>query len=290
MMDSKIDKEIFHQEMGTLIYYFSNIIELVNYDTKELLVFYVLIKKIIYNASAANLLIYEDYINEAKIVLRSAIETIILITYLSKFPDKIDEYLDDSQILRIKNNFMGYKNIKEGEICDITGHKYTKEELSLENERCFECITPTAKEKILKGIGLENFEITEDNFKQFDKYFRKVSKPQFMNYEKMHKELENFKIIGDYEFTLRDIIYSFYNDSSQITHGCFFDWHHKIDFNQKEAEYLFSYFIKVTFLLKILLKDTVDMDVNLKTKSLIPKMQEAHNNLETLIYGQILQH
>lgn len=221
MMDSKIDKEIFHQEMGTLIYYFNNIIELVNYDTKELQIFYVLIKKIISNTTAANLLIYENYINEAKMILRSAVETIILITYLSKFPDKIDEYLDDSQILKIKNNFMGYKNIKEGEICDITRQKYTKEELSLENEHCFDKITPTAKEKILKGIGLERFMITEDNFKQFDKYFTNVFRPQFMKYEKMYKELENFKIISNCEFTLREIIYNFYNDSSQVTHNTY---------------------------------------------------------------------
>ncbi len=289
-MNSKIDKEIFHQEMGTLIYYFSNIIELVNYDTKELQIFYVLIKKILSNASAANVLIYEDYINEAKIILRSAVETIILITYLSKFPNKIDEYLDDSQILKIKNNFMGYKNIKEGEICDITKHKYTKEELALENEHCFEKITPTAKQKILRGIKLEKFSITENNFKQIDNYFTNIFRPQFMKYEKMYTGLDDFKITKNYDFNLRDIIYSFYNDSSQVAHGCFFDWNHKINFNQKEAEYLFSYFIKVTLFLKVLLKDTVNIGANAETKSFILKMGKAHNNLEKLIFGQILQH
>ena len=41
-----IDTEKFYQEMGKLIYYFDKIVETVKYDSRELLVFYILIKKL----------------------------------------------------------------------------------------------------------------------------------------------------------------------------------------------------------------------------------------------------
>lgn len=71
-----IDTEKFYQEMGKLIYNFDKIVETVKYDSRELLVFYILIKKIISNATSANILICENQIDEAKIILRSSIETV----------------------------------------------------------------------------------------------------------------------------------------------------------------------------------------------------------------------
>ncbi len=55
---------------------------------RNLIVLQILIKKIISNADAANKLIFEGHIKEAKIVLRSAVESVILITYLSQFQKK----------------------------------------------------------------------------------------------------------------------------------------------------------------------------------------------------------
>ena len=80
-----------------------------------LVVYLTLIKKIISNADAANKLIFEGHIKEAKIILRSAVESVILITYLSQFLEKIEDYLDEAQILKIKNNFIIYKNMRDGE-------------------------------------------------------------------------------------------------------------------------------------------------------------------------------
>ena len=98
--------------MENLIYFFDQIINTINFDSKNLIVLQILIKKIISNADAANKLIFEGHIKEAKIVLRSAVESVILITYLSQFPEKIDDYLDEAQILKIKNNFIIYKNMR----------------------------------------------------------------------------------------------------------------------------------------------------------------------------------
>lgn len=285
-----IDTEKFYQEMGKLIYNFDKIVETVKYDSRELLVFYILIKKIISNATSANILICENQINEAKIILRSAIETVILITYLSRFPNKINDYLDEAQILKIKNNFIVFKSLKDGEPIYIEGNTCSKKELLVENKKCFDTIQDSAKFKILNATKLKEFIITEENFNKIDKFFKNF-KPEFMRYEQMYKELDNtgFRLNDVFEYSLRDIVFGFYNDSSQVTHGCFLDWNHKPKFNQKEAEYMFHFFTKVTLFLKVLLKGIVNFNTTNSMQYLL-EMKQATENLEKLIYGTKLKH
>lgn len=282
--------ETFHQEMGKIIFYFNQCVESVQYDSKEKLVFYVLIKKIISNATSANILIYEGLINEAKIVLRSAIESVILVTYLSQFPDKIKDYLDEAQIIKIKNNFIVLKNMKEGEPIDVYGNTCTKEDLIEENKRCFDKISKSAKNKILTALKLEDFIITNENFNTYDKYFT-AFRPYFMKFDTMFRELDKigFKIKDIQDYSLKDVVYCFYNESSQIAHSCFLDWYNKIKFNKNECEYLFSYFIKVTLFLQVLIKETLNLKPQ-NTNTYINEMKKAHSNLELLIYGHKLKH
>lgn len=276
--------------MSRLIFYFDQVINTIKFDSKSLAVYFVLIKKIISNASAANNLISNGYFKEAKIVLRSAIETVILITYLSQFPRKVEDYLDEAQILKIKNNFIIYKCMKEGEPVDVNGRIVTKEEIPAESERCFDSIQDSAKKKILDGVSVKEYKINDSNFEMFNEYFTKF-RPQFMTYEKMFKELDEagFKIKDEFIFSLRDIVYCFYNDSSQIAHSCFLDWSTSTHFTQKEAEYMFHFFIKVTLFLKVLLKDVVVMN-NAKIPNLIKEMRKANDKLEQIIYGKTLVH
>ncbi len=285
-----ISVEDFCNEMGRLIFYFDQTINAIKFDSKALVVYLTLIKKIISNADAANKLILEGHIKESKIILRSAVESVILITYLSQFPEKIEDYLDEAQILKIKNNFIIYKNMRDGEPIDVNGTTISKEELSAENERCFISIQEQAKQKILKGIGVDTYKINDSNFEKFDKYFTNF-RPQFMKYEKMFKELDNigFKLEDDFIFGLRDIVYGFYNDSSQIAHGCFLDWSEPTHFTQKEAEYMFHFFMKVTLFLKVLLKGSVNFE-NANTPQLVREMRKSNDKLEIIIYGQLLQH
>lgn len=285
-----ISVEEFCNEMDRLIYYFDQTIDTIRFDSKALVVYLTLIKKIISNADAANKLIFEGHIKEAKIILRSAVESVILITYLSQFPEKIEDYLDEAQILKIKNNFIMYKNIRDGEPIDVNGTTISKEELSAENERCFNSIQEQAKQKILEGIGVKEYKINNLNFSKFDKYFTSF-RPQFMKYEKMFKELDDigFKLKDDFIFGIRDIVYGFYNYSSQIAHGCFFDWSEPTYFTQKEAEYMFHFFMKVTLFLKVLLKGSVNFE-NDHTSQFVREMRKSNNKLEIIIYGQLLQH
>lgn len=285
-----IPVEDFCNEMGKLIFYFDQTINTIKFDSKALFVYQVLIKKIISNADAANKLIFEGHIKEAKIVLRSAVESVILITYLSQFPDKIEEYLDETQILKIKNNFIIYKSMRDGEPVDVNGRTVTKDELSIENEECFNSIQEQAKQKILKGVGVKEYKINDSNFEKFDKYFTNF-RPQFMRFENMFKELDNagFQIKDEFTFGLRDIVYGFYNESSQIAHGCFLDWSEPTSFTQKEAEYMFHFFMKVTLFLKVLLKGSVDFE-NIYTPQFVRQMRESNDKLEMIIYGKLLKH
>ena len=285
-----ISVEEFCNEMGRLIYYFDQTIDAIRFDSKALVVYLTLIKKIISNADAANKLILEGHIKESKIILRSAVESVILITYLSQFPEKIEDYLDEAQILKIKNNFIIYKNIRNGEPIDVNGTTISKEELSAENERCFNTIQEQAKQTILEGIGVKEYKINNSNFTKFDKYFTSF-RPQFMKYEKMFKELDGigFKLKDDFIFGLRDIVYGFYNDSSQIAHGCFLDWSEPTHFTQKEAEYMFHFFIKVTLFLKVLLKGSVNFE-NDHTPQFVREMRKSNDKLEMIIYGKLLKH
>lgn len=292
MNDNLIDNAAFYNEMQDLLLCFNAIINLLKYDTKELVVIYALIQKIVSNSYSANILIKEGQINEAKILLRSATETVILVTYLSKFQDRINDYLDESQILKIKNMFMIYKLLRNGEVIDENGRIGTKEDAALTIKKNFDVITDSAKTKLLENIGIDDFIISTDSYNKIDKYFTKKFRPVFFKYKVMYEELDKigFKIKDDKEeFSLKDIVYGFYNDSSQVAHGCFMDWNRKIEFNKQEATYMFHFFIKTTLFLRVLLSDTINFD----NKQIIPfvrKMQQANINLEKLIYGKVLNH
>lgn len=285
-----IPVEEFCNEMGRLIFYFDQIINTIKFDSKTLVVYLTLIKKIISNADAANKLIFEGHIKESKIILRSAIESVILITYLSQFPEKIEDYIDEAQILKIKNNFIIYKSMRDGEPIDVNGTTISKEELSAENEKYFNSIQEQAKQKILKGIGVKEYKISDSIFPKFDKYFTNF-RPQFMKYEKMIKELDDtgFKLEVEFIFGLRDIVYGFYNDSSQIAHSCFLDWSEPTYFTKKEAEYMFHFFMKVTLFLKVLLKGSVNFE-NDHTPQFVREMRKTNDKLEMIIYGKLLKH
>lgn len=69
----------------------------------------IILAKISSNLDSANMLIENKCYNEASIILRSATESVILFCYLMQFPEKIEDYLSDSQMLKFKNSFMSYK-------------------------------------------------------------------------------------------------------------------------------------------------------------------------------------
>lgn len=278
------NREIFHQEIGKIIYYFNEYIEILDFSADNLKILYRLIKKVLSNATSANILILEDCLEDSQIVLRSALESVVLITYLANFPEKIMDYLADSQILRIKNNFIAYKMTKEYDAVLPNGKIITENDMLEENEKWFNTILPIAQEKILKGIKEKIYKINDKTFYKIDKYFQ-TFKPSFMNLNKMFKELfsVDYKIKG--QFDLREGIFPFYNESSQITHGCYFDWDFKRTFGD-EAEHLFQFFNKTTLLLKCILDEVIKTNENTKAQNYLLEIKKSTDVLNELIYGK----
>lgn len=55
--------------------------------------------------------------------------------------------------------------MRDGEPIDVNGTTISKEELSAENERCFNSIQEQAKQKILKRIGTKEYVINDSNLR-----------------------------------------------------------------------------------------------------------------------------
>ena len=141
--------------------------------------------------------------------------------------------------------FITYKMLRDGEVIDENGRIGTKVEAAQEIKKNFDIITDSAKTKLLEAIGIDDFVISDVNYEKIDKYFTKKFRPVFFKYKDMYEELDkiDFKIKDDKEeFSLKDIVYGFYNDSSQVAHGCFMDWNRNIEFNKQEATYMFHFF------------------------------------------------
>ena len=53
-----------------------------------------------------------NHYNEARIIARSAIESVLLFSFLITHPDKIQEYDEESFMLEFKNSFIEMKELK----------------------------------------------------------------------------------------------------------------------------------------------------------------------------------
>ncbi|OGI03738.1 MAG: hypothetical protein A2Y25_02400 [Candidatus Melainabacteria bacterium GWF2_37_15] len=235
----------------------------------------IILRKILSNIESANLLIEQGVAREAKILLRSSTESVVLFCYLVQFPDKKDEYIKDSQLLGFKNNFMVYKNFKnyqDNPIFKEEVAKFSLEKLKEEHENIFEDLHPDNKEKILKEINCENYELNDKTLDKLDKFFR--YKPFFMDLEKMYRELVEFKNLS---MQLRELLFTFYNEDSQIAHGRFQDWTDKKlnEIDISTADMLISRFARI-FVLPIIACQ--EIEINVSQEKMI-KLQQEINNL-----------
>lgn len=69
-----------------------------------------ILRKLISNLDAINVLLLNKCTHEIKIILRSAIESVVLFAYLTSFPQKIPEYVLASEISELKGVFIILKN------------------------------------------------------------------------------------------------------------------------------------------------------------------------------------
>ena len=183
-----------------------------------------ILRKLVSNLEAINVLLLNNCTHEIKIILRSAIESAILFIYLTSFPEKIAEYTLASEIAEFKSVFIIFKEYQN----DYNKGQETLEECEKIKKMVIECfeesLSSEAKDYVLNKLNLSKFCINEANFISLDKFFRNdeiLKKAFFCKIEQMFKEIP---LIDGYDITLRETFYCNYNNYSQIIHGQLIKW------------------------------------------------------------------
>lgn len=189
----------------------------------------VIFNKLLSNFEAFNILFcgYEHF-NEAKIILRSSIESLVLFCYLTKFPNQQAKYKLDCEMMKFKNHFIAYKDYKNNfkyPCLKKTLIQFEESKMIEENEKFFEFLQPENKAIILKKLNASEYKLNQMTFKKLDDFFKCEFRPFFMNLEKMYREIGTFS--KDVDFELREMFFNQYNEYSQVTHGNFIYWTNK---------------------------------------------------------------
>lgn len=222
----------------------------------------ILLRKIISNLECINELLAEQFTHEILIILRSAIETIILFCYLTTHLDKEQEYILDSELLELKNTFILVKNRKKDIDTESVVNLDLQEAFSYHEEIFNKHLSQENKEYVLKKLNLKEYKLTLENLNNIDSFFRndkRIKKPFFMNIEQMLAELPKFEEIGA---ELRDLIYSDYNLNSQVTHGQYHLWSRGLVIEERFLKQVKSQIVKVVTYPLFFLKGQVKIDLN----------------------------
>lgn len=230
--------------LDNLIDAFFNVYQEIGYQIGEPRT--ILLRKLVSNLECINALLLAQTTHEILIILRSAIETVVLFCYLTTHLDKQQEYILDSELMEFKNSFIIVKDWKK----DID--KGNPSNLNLQdainyNEEIFNNHLSKENQKyVLEELKFNEYKITLDNFDKVDNFFRKdkrTRKPFFMDLEKMYSELPRLKGI-DAEF--RDLVFTDYNVNSQIAHGQYHIWTRGIQMDEKFIKQVKSQIVKIT--------------------------------------------
>ena len=189
-----------------------------------------ILNKIFSNLEVVNFCIELDKYNEARIILRSAIESAVLFCYISKYPEKESEYIQDCQLMEFKKHLISYKEyLRNKEIPEFqeTIKNIDEQKLISENENFFRILSKENQYKILSIIKEKEYKLTLQTFNKLDKYYNNKFRPIFTKLEKMYKALENFT--PDIKFHMRELFFRDYNIYSQLAHGNFISWNLKVN-------------------------------------------------------------
>lgn len=137
---------------------------------------------------------------------------------------------------------------------------YTNDKIIKTYEASYYLLNYSNKQKILQGINKNEFLLDCKTIEKLDKFFEKKWKPSFMKFEKMLKEVADFKKSS---IKLRDFLYESYNYNSQITHGEFFNWLETSQDKSERINMLHSTFKRIIYTIITILQDN-DFQLNLQ--------------------------
>lgn len=222
----------------------------------------ILLRKLISNLECINALLLAQTTHEILIILRSAIETVVLFCYLTTHLDKQQEYISDSELIEFKNTFILVKNWKKDIDIGNPLNLNLQDAISYHEQIFNEKLSNYNKKYILEQLKIKEYKVTLDNFDTIDKFFRKgkhIRKPFFMDMEKMYSELPKLQEIGT---DFRDLVYSDYNINSQIAHGQYHIWTRGIQMDENFLKQVKSQIVKITIYPLIYLKAQVTINLN----------------------------
>ena len=213
-----------------------------------------ILNKIFSNFEVVNSCTELDKYNEARIILRSAIESAVLFCYISKYPEKESEYIQDCELMEFKKHLISYKEyLRNKKIPEFqeTIKNIDEQKLIDENENFFGILSKENQYKILSIIKEKEYKLTLQTFNKLDKYYEKKFRPFFTKLEKMYKALENFT--PDIKFHMRELFFRDYNIYSQLAHGNFLSWNSKI--NKLDKLEIISTIKRILFIPYLILKN-----------------------------------
>ncbi len=218
------------------------------------------------NLGVYNTLYWElKHYNEARIIARSAIESVLLFSFLITHPDKIQEYYDESMLLQFRNSFIEMKELKtelskmlfDNSVLQEYEESYKKQNLEL-----FKLLSITRQKDILKTLCIDEYMFNDNTFNKLDKYlsrFRPKSQ-KFNDFFGFIDALPNMQI------RLKEFLFLHYNVYSQICHSSLY----KCIDNTRKIDILkdFSLFKRLLYTV-IMICDYAKMPIDINHRTLI---------------------
>lgn len=208
-----------------------------------------LFDKIISNTEAAIILINKsnDHYKEVLILLRSALETSILLSYLFAYPKNYEDYKNDCNLAQFRNAFITYRD-QIMYIRDIVA--ISEKEESLDNFQKNLYFTYGNLSKKHKDKYKNKLHIDEDKIILNDSSMSKLDElliKEKLIFSRMHyliKELEKKPFLEKNFLTKRTILFD-YNKLSQLTHSHMYAW---LDKNLHSDFYIYHLIQMILFL------------------------------------------
>lgn len=193
----------------------------------------IIANKIFSNMKAWSVLIENHNYNEAKIIIRSIIESVVLFIYYKVHPDCKNILENEADILKFKNVFCEYQlflNLPTSIKLEVVRERQRinieeiKEEYYDALKQSFENLKLENQKLLLNQIKKTEFILDDDSIKKLDKYFKNLKLTMLT----LHEKLKNLKDAGfsvDNEILkIKNTVYSEYNVFSQIAHGDIGHW------------------------------------------------------------------
>ena len=188
-----------------------------------------ILTKIYSNLGVYNTLYWQlNHYNEARIIARSALESILLFSYLITHLEEIPKYYDEAILLKFKNSFIEIKQSNSKLYTNLfsdTQLKLYQEDCIIKNKEIFKFLSNSRQKEILKVLNVNEYTINNDNFNKIDKYLQDID----LKFQKFYKLFIEMEKITDLQINMKDFLFSYYNEYSQICHGALYSCLDKTD-------------------------------------------------------------